>query len=236
MPAPAPPGPGRPATPRRPARARPRYERRRRGIGTTASSLSGDPAGEPGPRIRARSAWPPRCSWSPPTPDMPSTTRVAAIPSGRRGSRRSSTGSKRRGVTDAQLPPRAAGGGARGLERVHTAEYLDSSGGVLRGGGGRLDPDTAVSTDSWDAALLAAGAGLEAVDALERGEGTAAFCAVRPPGHHALPARAMGFCLVNNVAVAAAAAARPGRPGADRRLGRAPRQRHPGHVLGRLPT
>ena len=56
-----------------------------------------------------------------------------------------------------------------------------------------------------DGALLAAGAGLAAVDALERGEGTAAFCAVRPPGHHAEPDRAMGFCLLNNVAVTAAA-------------------------------
>jgi acetoin utilization deacetylase AcuC-like enzyme len=71
-------------------------------------------------------------------------------------------------------------------------------------GGGALDPDTAVSVESWDAAVLAAGAGLEAVDALERGEGTAAFCAVRPPGHHALPGRAMGFCLFNNIAVTAA--------------------------------
>jgi acetoin utilization deacetylase AcuC-like enzyme len=67
-----------------------------------------------------------------------------------------------------------------------------------------LDADTAVSPASWEAALLAAGAGIQAADALVRGEGTAAFCAVRPPGHHAVADRAMGFCLVNNVAVTAA--------------------------------
>jgi acetoin utilization deacetylase AcuC-like enzyme len=71
-------------------------------------------------------------------------------------------------------------------------------------GGGYLDGDTHVSTASWDAATLAAGAGLEVIRRLEAGEGSAGFCAVRPPGHHALASRAMGFCLLNNVAVAAA--------------------------------
>jgi len=61
-----------------------------------------------------------------------------------------------------------------------------------------------VSAGSWEAAKHAAGAGLEAVAALERGDGDTAFCAVRPPGHHALESRAMGFCMVNNVAVTAA--------------------------------
>jgi len=91
------------------------------------------------------------------------------------------------------------------LERVHTGEYLDQLQRFCERGGGRLDPDTAVSSASWDAALLAAGAGLAAVEALEAGAGDAAFCAVRPPGHHAVPTRAMGFCLLNNVAVTAAA-------------------------------
>jgi acetoin utilization deacetylase AcuC-like enzyme len=100
------------------------------------------------------------------------------------------------------LEPRLA---ARGeVERVHAPDYLDRLEQFCRQGGGPLDPDTAVSAESWDAALLAAGAGIAAVDALERGDGDAAFCAVRPPGHHALPARAMGFCLLNNVAITAA--------------------------------
>jgi acetoin utilization deacetylase AcuC-like enzyme len=90
------------------------------------------------------------------------------------------------------------------LEKVHTSGYLDEVERVCAAGGGALDPDTTASARSWEAATHAAGAGLEAVAALERGDGDAAFCAVRPPGHHALASRAMGFCLVNNVAVTAA--------------------------------
>jgi acetoin utilization deacetylase AcuC-like enzyme len=66
------------------------------------------------------------------------------------------------------------------------------------------------SAGSWAAARRAAGAGLSAIEALDRGEGDAAFLAVRPPGHHALPAIPMGFCLLNNVAVTAAALAERG--------------------------
>ena len=67
-----------------------------------------------------------------------------------------------------------------------------------------LDPDTFVGAGSAAAALRAAGAGVVAVDAVLAGEATRAFCAVRPPGHHAGHSTAMGFCLLNNVAVAAA--------------------------------
>ena len=66
----------------------------------------------------------------------------------------------------------------------------------------RLDPDTVLSPDSDEAALRAAGAGIAAVDAVLRGDVTRAFCAVRPPGHHATHDTAMGFCLFNNIAIA----------------------------------
>jgi acetoin utilization deacetylase AcuC-like enzyme len=106
---------------------------------------------------------------------------------------------------DAQrrLEPRRAE--RRELERVHSGRYLDHLEQFCAAGGGRLDGDTGASAKSWEAALLAAGSGLEAVDALERGDGDSAFCAVRPPGHHAVAEHAMGFCLLNNVAVTAAA-------------------------------
>ena len=74
-------------------------------------------------------------------------------------------------------------------------------------GGGNIDPDTVAVPASYAAALLAAGAGLESVARLDAGEGDVAFCAVRPPGHHATPTRSMGFCLLNNVAVTARALA-----------------------------
>ena len=70
-------------------------------------------------------------------------------------------------------------------------------------GGGNLDPDTYASEASWVAALHAAGAGPQAVDALRSGSADLAFLAVRPPGHHAIANQAMGFCLFNNVAVTA---------------------------------
>ena len=93
------------------------------------------------------------------------------------------------------------------LERVHPALYLDAIERFCLTGGGHLDPDTAVSRASWAAAVLAAGAGITAVAALEDGRADAAFCAVRPPGHHASAKRGQGFCLINNIAVTAAALA-----------------------------
>jgi acetoin utilization deacetylase AcuC-like enzyme len=76
-----------------------------------------------------------------------------------------------------------------------------------------LDTDTAVSGRSWEAALGACGAALDAARWVGRGEGPAAFCAIRPPGHHATASRAMGFCLFNNVAVAARSALAEGLAG-----------------------
>jgi acetoin utilization deacetylase AcuC-like enzyme len=90
------------------------------------------------------------------------------------------------------------------LTRVHTPSYLAELEAFCAAGGGHVDADTYARADSWEAARLAAGAGLAALDELDRrGEGVA-FVPVRPPGHHALAERGMGFCLLNNVAVAAA--------------------------------
>jgi acetoin utilization deacetylase AcuC-like enzyme len=93
------------------------------------------------------------------------------------------------------------------LGRVHAPDLVGLVERSSAEGGGWLDADTATSAASFDAAVLAAGAGLTAVEALDAGEADSAFCAVRPPGHHATPVRSMGFCLFNNVAVTAAALA-----------------------------
>ena len=91
------------------------------------------------------------------------------------------------------------------LERVHTPEYLAFVEQVVANGGGRLDiRDTVASPGSWAAATAAAGAAVGAVDAVMTGGMDASFAVVRPPGHHAPPDRAMGFCLLNHAAVAAA--------------------------------
>ncbi|HAQ22103.1 MAG TPA: hypothetical protein DGF10_00840 [Acidimicrobiaceae bacterium] len=94
---------------------------------------------------------------------------------------------------------------------VHPSSHLSRLEMIDAAGGGRVDPDTVMGPDSWEAARLAAGAGLVAIDALKKGVADFAFCAVRPPGHHAMPERSMGFCLLNNVAVAAAALANAGQ-------------------------
>lgn len=90
------------------------------------------------------------------------------------------------------------------LARVHQPHYIEQILTMIPSSGWRsLDPDTMISPASGEAALRAAGAVRQAVDAVMSGEATRIFCAVRPPGHHAEPARAMGFCLFNNVAVGA---------------------------------
>lgn len=96
------------------------------------------------------------------------------------------------------------------LAAVHDRGYLDALERFCTSGGGNLDPDTVASAASWEVACLAAGAGLDAVARLRAGDAGSAFLAVRPPGHHATPTRAMGFCLLNNVAVTAAALADAG--------------------------
>ena len=90
------------------------------------------------------------------------------------------------------------------LTRVHPRDHVDRVLSLVpKEGHYSLDPDTVLSPSSGEAALRAAGALCAAVDAVVAGEGQNAFCAVRPPGHHAEAARAMGFCLFNNVAVGA---------------------------------
>jgi len=95
--------------------------------------------------------------------------------------------------------------GREALERVHPKAYVDHVLGAMpKRGHARFDADTVASPGTEEAALRAAGAAVAAVDALAAGEAETAFCAMRPPGHHAEPARAMGFCFFNSVAVGAA--------------------------------
>ena len=94
---------------------------------------------------------------------------------------------------------------AEQLERVHDSGYLDLIEEAAPAEGWvQLDPDTAMNPHTLSAALHAAGAGVLAVDRVMGGAAENAFCSVRPPGHHALRGRAMGFCVINNIAVAAA--------------------------------
>ena len=89
------------------------------------------------------------------------------------------------------------------IAQVHGEDYINRVMLISQRGEGQLDPDTPVSYHSYKAALYAAGAPLTAIDAIMEGKATNAFCLVRPPGHHARPNRGMGFCLFNNVAIAA---------------------------------
>ena len=90
------------------------------------------------------------------------------------------------------------------LTRAHDADYVAAlEARVPKQGYVSVDPDTAMNPATWDAALRSAGAVVEATDQVMRGELENAFCAVRPPGHHARPAHAMGFCFFNNVAIGA---------------------------------
>ena len=113
-----------------------------------------------------------------------------------------------RGLRNSEVLDVALVEGARAATRaelraVHTEAYLDALEAFCARGGGELDASTPVSSGSWDTALLSAGAGIGAIDALREGRAASAFVVTRPPGHHARPSAGMGFCLFNNVAVAA---------------------------------
>jgi acetoin utilization deacetylase AcuC-like enzyme len=86
------------------------------------------------------------------------------------------------------------------IARVHTRDYIEK---IKNLGAQELDPDTYLSEGTLDAALHAAGAVMEAVERCKKGEIRRAFCAIRPPGHHAEADKGMGFCIFNNVAVGA---------------------------------
>lgn len=87
--------------------------------------------------------------------------------------------------------------------KVHDNTYFEEIRSLSKKGGGFIDPDTVVSPKSYEAAIYAAGACITGIDEILAGNSKRAFCLVRPPGHHALPSRGMGFCLFNNVAIAA---------------------------------
>ena len=89
------------------------------------------------------------------------------------------------------------------LTRIHPRRYVDSVRAMSERGGGAFDLDTTASAGSYGAALHAAGGACALVDELLSGTAATGFCGLRPPGHHAEPTEAMGFCLFNNVAVAA---------------------------------
>jgi acetoin utilization deacetylase AcuC-like enzyme len=101
-------------------------------------------------------------------------------------------------VEDAPAAP------AEALERVHAPAYLELVERFCIAGGGALDPDTVVTDVSWEAAVHAAGGAIAAVERVAADPTSSGFSFGRPPGHHAEPARAMGFCIINSAAVAAA--------------------------------
>ena len=112
-------------------------------------------------------------------------------------------GLKRADLNEAITPIEAPLAPIDALANVHASELVATIEQVCTSGGGRIDADTKATAGSFSAARYAAGAGLESVARLTAGQADSAFCAVRPPGHHATRVQSMGFCLFNNIAVTA---------------------------------
>ena len=90
------------------------------------------------------------------------------------------------------------------LQLVHAERYLEVAEREIKSGREQLSTgDTSICPETWDAATRAAGCALAAIDGVMKGDAKTAFCLVRPPGHHATPTRGMGFCVLNNIALAA---------------------------------
>lgn len=107
------------------------------------------------------------------------------------------------GVRAACTQPEWLPADKRQLLHVHADDTIDEIEQFAKDGGGRIEQDTMVSPRSYDAATMASGAACDAVRRVVAAEDQSAFCLVRPPGHHALHAQPMGFCLFNNIAVGA---------------------------------
>ena len=113
-------------------------------------------------------------------------------------------GLRRAGLLDRLIPVSARSATIDELLSVHKREYLLTAQHDVSAGYHSLTTgDTDITPQSWEVALLAAGGVLSAVDAVMTGKARNAFCAMRPPGHHATPTRGMGFCIVNNIAIGA---------------------------------
>ncbi|MFA5054872.1 MAG: histone deacetylase [Dehalococcoidia bacterium] len=107
------------------------------------------------------------------------------------------------GTMDKLVPLNAQAASIDQVARVHSPSYISDIESFVKRGGGYLDGDTVASPSSYEAALYAAGGLIAAVDAVMSGDVTYSFALVRPPGHHAVRSAAMGFCIFNNIAIAA---------------------------------